>query len=116
MLRFLAALAGFIAVAFGAFGAHVVKDGFSPEALGWWNTATMYLMVHAAAALAISLSGRTGLILIGGLCMIVGAGLFAVTLYAMALGAPRWLGAVTPLGGVGMLVGWALVGWSARKS
>ena len=111
----LAALSGFTAVAFGAFGAHALKDSFSAEAVGWWQTATLYLMVHAAAALAIALSGRKGLMQVGGLAMVVGAALFAATLYAMALGAPRWLGAITPLGGVGMLTGWVFVGTAALK-
>jgi len=111
----LAALSGFIAVAFGAFGAHALKDSFSPEAVGWWQTATLYLMVHAAAALAIALSGRKGLMQAGSLAMVIGAALFAATLYAMALGAPRWLGAITPLGGVGMLAGWAMAAWAARS-
>ncbi len=111
----LAALSGFIAVALGAFGAHALKDSFSAEAINWWQTATLYLMVHAAAALAIGLSDRKGLIQAGGLAMILGATLFAATLYAMALGGPRWLGAITPLGGVGMLTGWAMTVWAARS-
>jgi len=109
MLGFLAAIAGFVSAALGAFGAHAFQEGFSVEALGWWDTATQYLMVHAAAALAIGLSGRDGLTKTGGLCLILGAALFAATLYMMALGAPRWFGAITPIGGLGMLVGWGLV-------
>ena len=116
MLTLIAACLGFIGVAFGAFGAHALKDGFSPEALGWWETATFYLLVHAAAGLAVALSGRTGLISTGGLSILVGAAVFAATLYAMALGAPRWFGAITPLGGLGMLAGWALIALSARSS
>lgn len=113
MLVFLAAASGFTAVALGAFGAHGLGDRLSVEALGWWNTATLYLMVHAAAALAIGLSGRSGLIANGGLILIGGAVLFAATLYAMAIGAPRWFGAITPIGGIGMLTGWVFIAWSA---
>lgn len=116
MTTLLAAIAGFIAVALGAFGAHALKDDFSIEALGWWETATLYLMVHAAAVLAVGLSGRTGLMQTGGLVMILGAGLFAATLYAMTLGAPRWFGAITPIGGAGMLAGWAMIGWAALRA
>lgn len=116
MLSALACLAGFIAVAFGAFAAHALEDGFSTEAAGWWETATLYLMVHAAAALAVGLSGRSGLIQTGGIVMILGALLFAATLYAMTLGAPRWFGAITPIGGLGMLAGWAIVGWAALRA
>lgn len=111
----LAALSGFIAVALGAFGAHALKDGLSAEALGWWNTATIYLLTHTVGALAIGLSNRGGLVNKGGYALILGAGLFAATLYAMALGAPRWFGAITPLGGVAMLIGWALVAIGAAR-
>ena len=113
-LGFFAALSGFISVALGAFGAHGLKPRLTAEALGWWETATFYLLVHAAIALAISLSNRSGLIQIGGVCLLTGAALFAATLYAMALGAPRWFGAITPLGGLGMLIGWAMLAWSLR--
>lgn len=110
-----ASLSGFIAVALGAFGAHLLKDRLSLEALGWWDTATLYLLTHTAGALAIGISGRSGLIAKGGLAIILGALLFAATLYAMALGAPRWFGAITPIGGVAMLTGWALVGIGALR-
>lgn len=114
MVTLLGALAGFLAVAFGAFGAHALSDGFSETAAGWWETATLYLLVHAALATAISAIdnsrfGRAAMVLL------IGALIFAATLYAMALGAPRWLGAVTPLGGLGMLAGWALIAWAAFK-
>lgn len=111
----LAALSGFIAVALGAFGAHALKDGLSAEALGWWNTATLYLLTHTVGALAIGLSNRGSLINKGGYAFILGAGLFAATLYAMALGAPRWFGAITPIGGVAILTGWVLVGIGALR-
>ncbi|MDJ0922317.1 MAG: DUF423 domain-containing protein [Henriciella sp.] len=116
MLVPIAAIAGFTAVALGAFGAHGLADRLTPEAVAWWDTATLYLLAHSAVALAVGLSGRAGLISTGGLIMIAGAVLFAATLYAMALGAPRWFGAITPIGGVAMLAGWALIGWSALSS
>lgn len=116
MVLVLACLAGFTSVALGAFGAHALEGRVSEEALGWWQTATLYLMVHAAVAFAAGLSGRPGLLQTGALVLILGAGLFAATLYAMTLGAPRWLGAITPLGGVGMLAGWAMMGWGALKA
>jgi len=62
-------------------------------------------MVHAAAALVILARSRGAAAL-----MLAGAALFAGTLYAMALGGPKWLGAVTPLGGLGMILGWM---WAA---
>ncbi len=104
-----AGLLGFIGVALGAFGAHGLEGRLSPGGEAWWQTATLYVLVHAAAGLAVALSGHGGVLRIGGWAMLAGAALFAATLYAMALGGPRWLGAVTPLGGLGMLAGWACV-------
>lgn len=110
-----AALLGFAAVALGAFGAHALDGQLTPEGEGWWETATLYALVHAAAALAAGLSGRGGQIAAGGWLFIAGAVIFAATLYAMALGAPRWLGAVTPVGGIGMLAGWAMIALGAIR-
>ncbi|MEM9180437.1 MAG: DUF423 domain-containing protein [Pseudomonadota bacterium] len=115
MITLFSAIAGFFAVALGAFGAHALKDGFGEEQIGWWETATLYLLVHAALATAISAAdaARFGsaatVLLLGGL-------VFAGTLYAMALGGPRWLGAVTPIGGVGLLLGWAMIAAAAIRS
>ncbi|MCI4643921.1 MAG: DUF423 domain-containing protein [Hyphomonadaceae bacterium] len=101
---------GFIGVALGAFGAHALDGKLSPEAEGWWQTATLYVLVHTVGALAVGLSGRSGLLAWGGWSLILGALVFSGTLYAMALGAPRWFGAITPLGGIAFLMGWALIG------
>ena len=109
MLTIIAAVSGFIAVGLGAFGAHGLEGSHSSEQTEWWNTASFYLLTHAVAAFAVGVSERTGLIRTGGYAMIGGALLFAATLYAMALGAPRWFGAITPIGGLGMLTGWAFV-------
>lgn len=103
-----AALIGFCGVALGAFGAHALDGRLTAEGTEWWHTATLYALPHAAAVLAIALSGRTGLLRTGGWFMAVGACIFAGTLYAMALGAPRWFGAITPVGGVSLLAGWVL--------
>jgi uncharacterized membrane protein YgdD (TMEM256/DUF423 family) len=103
-----AALIGFLGVALGAFGAHALDGRLTAEGTDWWHTATLYVLPHAAAALAIALSPRAGLVRTGGWCMVIGAAIFAGTLYAMALGAPRWFGAITPIGGVSLLAGWAL--------
>lgn len=105
-----AALVGFCAVAFGAFGAHALDGRLTAEGAEWWQTATLYGLTHAAAALAAGLSGRGGKIAAGGWMIVAGAVIFSGTLYAMALGAPRWLGAVTPVGGISMLAGWVMIG------
>ncbi len=110
MLGFMAAMCGAIAVSLGAFGAHGLKDRLSSEALQGWQSATFYLLLHAVAALSIGVSQRAGLSQAGGWCLLGGAALFAASLYAMALGGPRILGVVTPLGGITMIAGWALLG------
>lgn len=107
------ALAG-LGVVLGAFGAHALKARLGAEALGWWQTAVQYQMWHALAVLALGLSkmpaSRPSAWLLGG-----GASVFSGTLYAMALGAPRWLGAVTPIGGLLMIAGWALLAFRTLR-
>ncbi len=116
LLTALSAVGGLIGVALGAFGAHALSSGFDEKAAGWWQTATFYLLIHAVAALVISLQPRAALLTWGGFALILGAMLFAATLYAMSLGAPRWLGAITPLGGAAMIVGWALLALASLRS
>ena len=109
-----AALLGGLAVILGAFGAHALKARLGNEALGWWQTGVQYQMWHALAVLAIALWderwARLPARLLAG-----GALLFAATLYAMALGGPRWLGAVTPVGGLAMIAGWGLLAFRAVR-
>lgn len=119
-----ACLNGFIAVCAGAFGAHGLKAkaaSLAPEEaakiLGWVDTGAKYQLAHAAALLALAallprLAPGAAKASAYGFC--VGALVFSGTLYAMALGAPRCLGAVTPLGGLGLLVGWAALAVAAR--
>jgi uncharacterized membrane protein YgdD (TMEM256/DUF423 family) len=91
----------------GAFGAH----GASGQAAEWLKTGGQYQLVHAVAALvALGRPGGRG----AGWCFVAGAGVFAGTLYAMALGAPHWLGAVTPLGGLALITGWIWLALRAR--
>ena len=115
MLTRLTALAAFLSVALGAFGAHGLEAQLTAEALDWWTTATFYLAVHSVAAFAISLTAQPKL-KPAAWVMLAGASLFAATLYAMALGAPRWFGAITPIGGVGLLVGWGMCVWIGART
>lgn len=107
-LRAAAALLAAVAVGMGAFGAHALQARFlaEPRAAGWWETATSYLLVHALAGAAVPAGPRWPR-----LALILGATVFAGTLYAMALGAPRWWGAVTPLGGTALVLGWLGLSW-----
>ena len=99
----LAAVSAAIAVAAGAFGAHGAAGQQEAE---WLRTGGLYQLVHAVAALAIMGVARGPAI-----TLLVGAAIFSVTLYAMALGAPKWLGAVTPFGGTLLIVGWLWAAW-----
>lgn len=104
---------GFVAVALGAFGAHGLEGKLDETSLGWWQTATMYGLIHAVAALAIA--GQDERLRAGGWAFVAGTTIFSGTLYAMALGAPRILGAITPVGGVLYLFGWGLCGWTYMR-
>ena len=106
--RRVAALLGFLGVALGAFGAHGLKGSFVlPDGPDWWKTAVLYHLVHAVAALA---TGRSdGRASASTWCFAAGVLFFSGSLYAMALTDARWLGAVTPVGGVAFLAGWLLL-------
>lgn len=96
-----------IAVGLGAFGAHGLKNIASAEQLAWWHTATLYLLVHAIGILIVGLLTRLNYATQTSAWLLqVGVIIFAGSLYLMALGAPRWFGAITPIGGVLMIAGW----------
>lgn len=106
-LLLIAALSGAIAVGAGAFGAHAAQG----PAAEWLKTGAQYQMVHAVAALvALRLEARGP-----GWLFVIGAGVFALTLYLMAAGLPRWLGAITPIGGALMIGGWLWLAWHAVR-
>ncbi|RYY47254.1 MAG: DUF423 domain-containing protein [Sphingomonadales bacterium] len=107
LVTILAALSGAIAVAAGAFGAHIV----SGQAAEWLRTGGQYQLVHAVVALvAVRMGARvTPWLFVGG------GAVFAGTLYLMAMGLPRWLGAVTPIGGVALIAGWLCLAWTASR-
>jgi len=103
---------GLTGVALGAFGAHALKDRLAENGYtSTWETAVLYHLLHAVALFALSrtpveswhqnsrLAGFWG----------VGVVLFSGSLYAIALGGPRWLGPITPVGGLFLIAGWALV-------
>ena len=109
-----AAMLGGSAVLLGAFGAHALRGVVTPQGAGWWQTAVQYQLAHALALLAIApLPLRRAAL--AAWCMTTGTTIFAATLYAMALGLPHWLGAITPVGGVLMIAGWAVLGWDAWR-
>lgn len=114
----LGALAAFVAVGLGAFGAHSLQGKLSPDLLGVFETGVRYQMYHALALLAVAWavtrwpSSPAGL---AGWLFLAGIILFSGSLYLLALTGVRILGAITPLGGLAFLAGWALLAWSAWR-
>jgi uncharacterized membrane protein YgdD (TMEM256/DUF423 family) len=114
----IAAAAGFAGVALGAFGAHGLKrflerapDGAQRER--WWQTAAQYHLVHALAIGLASTLGPDARVAATGWLFLVGIALFSGSLYAMTLTGRRKLGAITPLGGLAFLAGWAALAYGA---
>jgi uncharacterized membrane protein YgdD (TMEM256/DUF423 family) len=106
----LGAAYGFLGVALGAFGAHALKARLAGEALAVWQTAVQYHFWHALALLAVgvlALQKPSTALNVAGAAFALGVLLFSGSLYALALSGVRGLGAVTPIGGVLLLCGWA---------
>ena len=103
---------GFVGVAAGAFGAHAIRQRVSAERLDNWKTAADYQLWHALATIAaavIAVRWESGVAAAAGWCFIVGVIVFSGSLYALAVTDRRKLGAITPIGGVLFLLGWALL-------
>lgn len=109
----LAAIGGFISVAVGAFAAHGIAD---PQAKDWLKTGAQYGFMHTMATFACATFMNIGArgARRAPAFFLSGVVFFSGSLYAMALGAPRWLGAITPIGGVLFLIGWGTLAWAAR--
>ncbi|MFO0724095.1 MAG: DUF423 domain-containing protein [Myxococcota bacterium] len=104
-----AVLGGF-AVALGAFGAHALKSRVSVEDLAIWRTAVEYQMYHALALILAGLWSRSQpspWLARAGVAFVIGSVVFSGSLYGLVLSGIRGLGAVTPVGGVAFLIGWA---------
>ncbi len=113
-----AILAG-LAVGAGAFGAHALREAVTPRMLEVWQTAVHYQMFHAVGLFVVALAGgrlapraaRTA-----GVAFVVGTILFSGSLYVLVLTNVKWLGAITPLGGLAFLVGWAALAVAALRA
>lgn len=112
------AIAAFIAVALGAFGAHSLKTKLSADMLAIFEVGVRYQMYHALALLALAWAqGRWPEVnfTTSGWCFIVGIIIFSGSLYLLSATGIRWLGAITPIGGLAFLAGWAIMVWSLNK-
>jgi uncharacterized membrane protein YgdD (TMEM256/DUF423 family) len=107
-----------LGVAAGAFGAHMLKDLLEPNMLAIYDTATRYQMYHAFGLILSGLVVRVGRDARSGKAgwlFLAGTLLFCGSLYGVSLLGIRWLGAVTPVGGVLFIVGWLVLGWRAWR-
>ena len=115
-----AAMSGCLAVCIGAFAAHGLKAQLSTDMLAVFRTGVDYQFYHTLALLAVALllkplEQSTALNVSGGL-FIAGIVLFSGSLYALALGGPKWLGPITPLGGICFIIAWGAMVWAAARS
>jgi uncharacterized membrane protein YgdD (TMEM256/DUF423 family) len=119
-LGFLGCLFGFVAVAAGAFGAHALKDRLPADLLAIFETGARYQLAHAVALLfAALLAARGGTAggraRVAGWLFVAGIVVFSGSLYALAWSGVRAWGAVTPIGGVAFLAGWAVLAWAVAR-
>ena len=117
MFVIIAGAMGFLGVALGAFGAHGLRGRIDENLLRAYETGVLYHLIHAVALLGVAWASQrfVGASLAGWL-MLAGISLFSGSLYAMALTGIRVLGAITPLGGLCFLGGWAVLAWMAFKA
>ncbi len=110
-------LSGGLAVALGAFGAHALRARLTPELLTTFETGVRYQMYHALALLAVALAmtrvPASGLLGAAGWLFVAGTLLFSGSLYLLCLTGRRWLGAVTPFGGLAFIAGWVCLALAA---
>lgn len=115
----IASLFGATAVAGGAFAAHALKDQLSEKALSTFELGTRYQMYHALALLLVGLlllnQSDNTLLIYAGWSLIIGVFIFSGSLYALSLSGIKILGAITPIGGVALIVGWGLLALASRQ-
>jgi len=112
----LGALLAGLGVAAGAFGAHGLRQRLSPELLAVFETGVRYQVYHALALLAVgAVVGRWPGAATAGWLFVAGIAIFSGSLFVLALSGVRWLGAITPLGGLCFLLGWGVLAWTAWR-
>jgi uncharacterized membrane protein YgdD (TMEM256/DUF423 family) len=114
------AVLGFLGVAIGAFGAHGLRGRLSPDMLAVFEIGVRYQMYHVLALLIVAAvighAGQTRFLMAAGWCFIAGILIFSGSLYALALTGTTMFGAITPIGGLGFLIGWACLAFFAAAS
>ena len=114
----LGAVSGFLAVAIGAFAAHGLKGKLPPDLFDVFEVGARYHMYHALALIAVAWATTRwpdSSAVLAGWCFVAGIVVFSGSLYVLALTGVRWLGAITPLGGLAFLAGWALLVWTVSR-
>lgn len=111
-------LLALLAVAAGAFAAHALEARIAPDRLETWQLGAKYQMYHALALLAVAWAATRWpgpATTAAGWLFVLGVLVFCGSLYALALGSPRWFGAITPIGGLSFMAGWAALAWAAWR-
>jgi uncharacterized membrane protein YgdD (TMEM256/DUF423 family) len=114
----LGALSALVAVAAGAFGAHALRNRLAPDTLSVFEISARYQMYHALALLAVAwVVSRwpSGAAVTAGWLFVAGTVIFSGSLYLLSLTGQRWLGVITPLGGLAFILGWAALAWAALR-
>jgi len=114
----LGAIFAFLAVAAGAFGAHALRARLAPDRMDLFELAARYQMYHSLALIAAAWAAdrfQNGAANNSGWFFLVGILIFCGTIYGLAFGAPRWFGAITPIGGLCFLIGWAMLAIAALR-
>ncbi|MBI4011652.1 MAG: DUF423 domain-containing protein [Candidatus Rokubacteria bacterium] len=115
----LGSVSGFLAVALGAFGAHLLRDRIAPELVHTFETAQRQHVLHVVALLAVAWASTRWpgpATTAAGWLFVAGTLLFSGSLYLLAITGQRWLGAITPFGGLALLLGWLVLAWRAWTS
>lgn len=114
----LGAISAFIAVAAGAFGAHGLRSRLDTDMLAVFEVGARYQMYHALALVAVAWAYTrwpSALVATSGTLFVIGTVLFSGSLYVLSLSGIKWLGAVTPLGGLAFLGGWFCLAWAVLR-
>ncbi len=114
----LGSLFALLAVAAGAFGAHALRERLTPDLLAIYETGARYHMYHALALLAAAWAAERwpgSAATAAGWLFVMGILVFSGSLYLLALSGQRWLGAITPIGGLAFMAGWIALGWAGWR-